>query len=108
MCRLKHPRLLDAAHIDSDIDELGEPVVSNGLSLCRIHHAAFDVRYLSVEPNTYRVRVQPHLLREKDGPMLQHGLQALEGLALQLPRSTAQRPDPERLARHYAKFLEAS
>lgn len=67
MCRLRHPRLLDAAHIVPDTDPLGEPVVSNGLSLCRIHYGAFDVHYLSVEPDTYRIRVQPALLKEKDG-----------------------------------------
>lgn len=41
-CRLKHIQLLDAAHIISDSEELGDPIVSNGLSLCKIHHAAFD------------------------------------------------------------------
>jgi putative restriction endonuclease len=39
MCRLKHVDLLDAAHILSD-SEGGQPVVTNGLSLCKIHHAA--------------------------------------------------------------------
>jgi putative restriction endonuclease len=39
--RLPEPRLLDAAHIVMDADEqLGQPVVSNGLSLTKIHHAA--------------------------------------------------------------------
>src|SRR3982751_6625420 len=36
--RLKHVDLLDAAHITSDA-EGGQPVVPNGLSLCKIHHA---------------------------------------------------------------------
>ena len=43
ICRLKELRLLDAAHIVSDLDEGGgEPTVQNGLSLCAIHHRAFD------------------------------------------------------------------
>ena len=42
ICRLREMRLLDAAHIVGDADEAGEPVVSNGLSLCSIHHRAFD------------------------------------------------------------------
>ena len=108
MCRLKHPKLLDAAHIVPDADPLGEPVVSNGLSLCRIHHGAFDVHYLSVEPDTYRIRVQPALLREKDGPMLRHGLQELEGVKLQLPRRAGDRPDPEGLKRHWEGFKAVS
>ena len=108
MCRLKHPKLLDAAHIVPDADPLGEPVVSNGLSLCRIHHGAFDVHYLSVEPDTYRIRVQPALLREKDGPMLRHGLQELEGVKLQLPRRVGDRPDPDRLRSHWGGFQAVS
>lgn len=42
ICRLREVRLLDAAHIVGDAEELGAPVVSNGLSLCSIHHRAFD------------------------------------------------------------------
>ena len=41
---LPEPRLLDAAHIVMDADEqLGQPIVSNGLPLTKLHHAAFDV-----------------------------------------------------------------
>lgn len=107
MCRLKLPRLLDAAHILPDREPLGEPVVSNGLSLCRIHHGAFDVHYLSVEPDTYRVRVRPELLGVKDGPMLRHGLQELEGVKLQLPRGAGDRPDPTGLRSHWELFQAA-
>ena len=42
VCRLRHGQLLDAAHITPDNAEEGLPYVSNGLSLCKIHHAAFD------------------------------------------------------------------
>ena len=42
LCRLKHVELLEAAHIIPDREEQGEPVVVNGLSLCKLHHAAFD------------------------------------------------------------------
>lgn len=104
MCRLRHPKLLDAAHIVPDAHPLGEPMVTNGLSLCRIHHGAFDVHYLSIEPETYRIRVQPSLLREEDGPMLRHGLQELEGARLQLPRRPGDRPDPEGLRLHWGTF----
>lgn len=107
MCQLKHPKLLDAAHIIPDSDSMGEPVVSNGLSLCRIHHGAFDVHYLTVEADTYRVRVQPRLLQESDGPMLRHGLQGLEGVKLQLPRRAADRPDPALLQVHHEAFERA-
>src|SRR3954463_774690 len=42
ICRLKESRLLDAAHIAGDLERNGEPVIPNGLSLCSIHHRAFD------------------------------------------------------------------
>ena len=42
VCRLKEVRLLDAAHILGDAASGGEPEVPNGLSLCTIHHRAFD------------------------------------------------------------------
>ena len=40
---LPEKRLLDAAHIIPDANEqLGQPIVPNGLPLSKIHHAAFD------------------------------------------------------------------
>jgi putative restriction endonuclease len=45
---LPEPRLLDAAHIIVDTDEqLGQPIVSNGLPLTKIHHAAFDAHLIT-------------------------------------------------------------
>lgn len=69
MCRLHHPELLDAAHIIPDGQPDGDPVVPNGLSLCKIHHAAYDANLLGVRPDLV-VEVQPRLLEEIDGPML--------------------------------------
>lgn len=70
-CRLRHGELLDAAQFVPDRDELGLPAVTNGLSLCKIHHAAYD-GYLIGISRTYEVRVDQQLLEEVDGPMLQH------------------------------------
>ena len=39
ICRLRHAPLLDAAHILSDAAG-GQPVVTNGMAMCKIHHAA--------------------------------------------------------------------
>ena len=52
ICRLKEMRLLDAAHIVADAEEAGEPVISNGLSLCSIHHRAFDEDLVGVSPDS--------------------------------------------------------
>jgi putative restriction endonuclease len=45
--KLPETRLLDAAHIVIDAHEqLGQPIVSNGLPLTKIHHAAFDANLI--------------------------------------------------------------
>ena len=107
MCRLHHPELLDAAHIIPDDLPRGDPVVPNGLSLCKIHHAAYDANLLGVRPK-FVVEVQPRLLKESDGPMLTHGLQSMHGASLFVPRSSAAKPDRERLELRYEQFRAAS
>jgi putative restriction endonuclease len=107
MCRLHHPELLDGAHIIPDGQPRGEPVVPNGLSLCKIHHAAYDANLLGVKP-TLVVEVTPRLLLESDGPMLTHGLQAMHGAELLIPREKAAQPDRDRLALRYEQFRAAS
>jgi putative restriction endonuclease len=106
MCRLRHPELLDAAHIIPDGDPGGEPVVPNGLSLCKIHHAAFDADMLGVRPDLV-ITVRRDVLEEHDGPILQYGLQALSGQRLEPPRERIARPDPARLELRYDRFLAA-
>jgi len=106
VCRLRHTRLLDAAHIVPDAEEGGEPVVSNGLSLCKIHHAAFDGKYFGIRSN-YRIVVKPDILEEKDGPMLRHGLQEINDRKIIVPRQPSKRPDPERLEQRFSSFAES-
>lgn len=105
ICRLKEQSLLDAAHIIGDREEAGEPSVSNGLSLCSIHHRAFDEDLVGISPE-YEVRVHPRLLDDEDGPMLEL-LKGAHGKAIVLPRSVASRPDRERLAARFERFLAA-
>jgi putative restriction endonuclease len=107
LCRLRHLELLDAAHITPDTDPEGEPHVSNGLALCKLHHAAFDGFFFTVTPE-YRVEVRPSILAESDGPMLIVGLQQIHGQTIQLPTQLAQRPEQARLERRYELFREAS
>jgi len=66
VCSLRQGRLLDAAHIIGDGRPRDEPLVQNGLSLCTIHHAAFDANLLGVSP-AYEVRIDRGLLAETDG-----------------------------------------
>jgi len=107
ICRLNHSDLLDAAHITPDSDDQGEPIVSNGLSLCKIHHAAYDRSYFGVKPD-YQIVVRPDILREEDGPMLKSGLQAIDRTKLIVPRRVRDRPDPERLRTRFESFVNES
>lgn len=106
VCQLKEIRLLDAAHIVGDAHVRGEPVVSNGLSLCAIHHRAFDEDLVGVSPD-YLVEVSRKLREDDDGPMLEV-LKTAHGRAIVLPRRSEWRPDRERLALRFERFLTAS
>ena len=105
-CRLRHVSLLDAAHIIADGDDMGDPVVINGLSLCKIHHAAFDTNIIGVSPD-YAIKVREDILRETDGPMLKHGIQELQDSKIILPKDKRLWPDRERLSIRYEKFRHA-
>lgn len=106
VCSLRHSRLLDAAHIVPDRDG-GSPHVDNGLSLCKIHHSAFDANILGVDPS-YRVHIRNDILEEVDGPMLKHGLQDHHGQQLRVvPEKKSERPKKERLEERFSQFKEA-
>lgn len=106
ICRLGHAPLLDAAHIIADGKPHGDPVVPNGLAMCKIHHAAFDTNILGVRPDL-SVHIRQDILDEIDGPMLTHGLQGMHNARVIGPPSRAARPDPFRLEERYSEFLEA-
>lgn len=103
-CMLKHPELLDAAHIIPDSNPRGVPSVTNGLSLCKIHHAAFDRNIIGVTPE-YQIMVREEVLKEVDGPMLKHGIQQLHEQKLVLPHRKALWPDQEKLQERYYDFV---
>ena len=103
ICSLKHADLLDAAHIIADSDAAGLATVTNGLALCKIHHAAYDRNLLGITPD-YEIRIDQALLDEIDGPMLRHGLQDMHGKALILPTRIADRPSREALDLRFAEF----
>jgi putative restriction endonuclease len=106
LCRLRHMELLDAAHIISDKEESGEPIIKNGLALCKIHHAAFDKNIIGINPD-YIVKVREDILAEIDGPMLKYGIQSLNGNKLLLPSRKIDWPDQDRLKMRYELFLKA-
>jgi putative restriction endonuclease len=107
VCRLRHSELLEAAHILPDTHERGEPLVSNGLALCSLHHAAFDSHILGVTPDLV-VEIRSDILEESDGPMLIHGLQGFQGNRILVPRAEIHRPNRDFLAERYELFRKAS
>ena len=90
-----------------DSDAEGEPLVSNGVALCKLHHAAFDRFFFAIRPD-YVIEVRPSLLQESDGPMLVVGLQRIHGQQIHLPRRPIDLPDPVRLERRYEQFRQAA
>jgi putative restriction endonuclease len=73
---LKHRELLDAAHIIPDNMPEGKSTIENGMSLCKLHHAAYDSFLIGVTPD-YVIQVRADILEEEDGPVLKHGLVGL-------------------------------
>lgn len=106
VCHLKHVELLDAAHIIPDSHELGSAHVTNGLSLCKIHHAAYDKNLLGITPD-FEVKINEELLLEIDGPMLKHGIQEMHNRKILLPPVAEKIPKKENLDFRYKEFLAA-
>jgi len=100
---LPEPRLLDAAHIIADRNEvLGQPVVPNGIPLSKIHHAAFDAHLIGIDAS-YRLHVSRRLMEQRDGPMLE-ALKGLDKRTIRFPVRERDRPDRDRLAVRYEEF----
>ena len=96
-------RLLNAAHIIDDGHEtLGQPIVSNGLPLTRIHHAAFDAHLIGIDADL-RLHVSPRLLGQKDGPALA-ALNDLHGMTPRRPLRPQDAPDRDQLAHRFEEF----
>jgi putative restriction endonuclease len=106
LCRLRHDELLDAAHIIPDTEPEGEPVITNGIALCKLHHAAFDRQFLGIRPD-YVIEIRRNILEENDGPMLLHGLKEMHQKKIILPTALEHRPNPKFLERRYQRFLAA-
>ena len=95
------------SNIIPDSDPEGEPRVSNGISLCKLHHAAFDRNLFGIRSD-FTITVPNHILEESDGPMLKHGLQEIHESKIVLPRNVDLQPDPEALTRRFEEFEQAN
>ncbi len=107
VCRLRHAELLEAAHILPDGHPRGEPIVPNGVALCKLHHAAFDANILGITPDC-RIEIRLDILEERDGPMLTHGLQGFHNRRILTPAREILRPRREFLEERYDLFRRAT
>ena len=62
--------------------------------------------YQRVDPDLMVV-IRPDILKEPDGPMLSHGLQAFHGSRILIPQRVALRPRRDFLAERFALFRKA-
>ena len=107
VCRLPFTELLEAAHIRPD-SEGGSAKISNGMSLCKIHHGAYDSNIIGISPD-YQIHVKESVLETFDGPTLQHAIKEMDGEMLkQIPTASVNKPDKDLLAERFEKFLKAS
>ena len=85
----------------------GEPVVTNGIAMCRIHHAAFDGLLMAIRPH-HATEVRRDVIGEEDGPTLRYTMQGLHGERIELPRQRAAQPNRALLEERYERFNAAS
>jgi putative restriction endonuclease len=52
----------------------------------------------------YRVHILADVLEEEDGPMLRHGLQAVHGSKIVLPRRVEDHPNRDYLSEQFERF----
>lgn len=93
ICAIGEKPILDGAHLVADREELGEPRVSNGLSLCVLHHRAFDRDLVGITPDftihVFRDRLE-HPDEDEDAILTR-----FDGKGLRLPRDERLHPDRE-------------
>ncbi|MCK5455261.1 MAG: HNH endonuclease, partial [Calditrichia bacterium] len=103
LCQLRHIELLDAAHIIPDHEPDGSPLMTNGLSLCKLHDSVFDSFIIGITPD-YEIVVRNDVLEETGGSVLQYALKNLHKSKLILPASVNDRPNKDSLAWRFEKY----
>lgn len=84
ICGIADPRLLDAAHIVSWMDDpVNRLNPQNGLALCAIHHRAFDCGIIRFQPDATITVTEPGF---EVPPFLRAAIRDIAGSALRTPR----------------------
>lgn len=107
ICELDIPALIDASHITPDAHVSSSTEVSNGLALCKLHHAAFDGNLLGIDRH-YRVWVRPDVLALPGTSLVKHGMQDMNGRSLYVPSTMSLRPDRDSLDRRFQEYLKVA
>jgi putative restriction endonuclease len=92
-------KLVDAAHIIPVSDPRGDDQVTNGLALCRLHHAAYDIGLLGVRSD-YGVIINETSAARLAEVQLDAGLAQFRAALpkhIRIPNVTEVRPDPAKL-----------
>ena len=105
VCNLQMGALLEGAHITPDSDPNSSTKVNNGISLCKIHHSAYDATLLGIDTD-FSIHIRADVMQESDGPMLKYGLQEMHGKDLILPSQQDHWPDLSRLSHRFHEFEE--
>lgn len=94
VCGLGIAHLLDAAHIIPDRDEHGIVSVTNGIALCKNHHAAFDGGLLTVAEDL-TIQISAPVMSSEPGEAIDRILGDYDGRKLAvIPFDPARRPNP--------------
>lgn len=107
VCGLGIVSLLDAAHIIPDREDSGIASATNGMALCKNHHAAFDADLLSVDAELI-VHIEPSAINSALGDAEHHLLGNYDRRRLAvIPNNAALRPDPVFLAQRQARSFSS-
>ena len=100
---LPSPKLLEAAHIIPD-QLIGEKQsVTNGIALSRLHHKAYDVNLIGIDPD-YKIHVSDELRLGNSNKFLKVGILDFEGRDITLPKNIGMCPNKDYLARRFEDY----
>jgi putative restriction endonuclease len=97
------PELLEAAHITPDTFAHSSTEVSNGITMTRLHHRAYD-SYLIGITSEFKIVVGRRIKEQSDIPILSM-IKILDGGSLVLPKELQLQPNRDRLAERFNEFL---
>jgi putative restriction endonuclease len=100
---LSETKLLEAAHIIPDSNELSTQQITNGIALNRLHHRAYDAELLGIDTD-YRIHIGTSLSDMKDELLLDKYFLSYNGTQLNLPKNRNEWPDVNYLNRRFEAF----